>query len=139
MIAPSPTIEAIRLDPNYAVAFHNRGIAIASEANALNQHRLLSSKAADYLLALHSDHGDEMLLVQQPCQILVAWHGMLVSIDFSECFPEHPKQVLEQRHVRARELLISIAVQGNHAWANCSLSGVKLGLSIARVTVQIPA
>jgi hypothetical protein len=43
MIAPSPTIEAIRLDPNYAVAFHNRGIAIASEANALNQHRLSRS------------------------------------------------------------------------------------------------
>jgi hypothetical protein len=37
--ATADYIEAIRLDQNCAVAFHNRGIAIASEASAFNPHR----------------------------------------------------------------------------------------------------
>src|SRR5215813_11756539 len=54
-----------------------------------------------------------MLLAHQPCQILIAWQEMLVGVHFAECLSEHPKQLLEERHVRARESSIGVAGRGN--------------------------
>jgi len=31
-----------------------------------------------------------MLLGQQPCQLIIAWDGMLVGIDFTKCLSEYP-------------------------------------------------
>src|SRR5437764_3206837 len=61
------------------------------------------SKAADNLLVLQRDHGDEVLLIQQSLQIRIAWHRMLVGSYLAERLAEHPQQLFKAHDVRARE------------------------------------
>ena len=52
--------------------------------------QLIRSEAADDLLAIHCDNCNEMLLGQQPCQVIITWDRMLVGIDFTKCLSEYP-------------------------------------------------
>jgi len=51
--------------------------------------QLIRDESTDDLFAIHSNYGDEMLLGQQPCQVIIAWNGMLVGIDLVKCLAEY--------------------------------------------------
>ena len=58
--------------------------------------QLVGREAADDLVARHCDNGDEMLLAQQPRQVVIAWNRILVPVDYTECVAEDRKQVFER-------------------------------------------
>jgi hypothetical protein len=43
----------------------------------------------DVDVAIHCNHGDETLLSQEPCQVIIAWNRVLLSIDLVKCLTEY--------------------------------------------------
>ena len=102
-----------------------------SASRGASDHRGMErGQTADDLLAIHCDNCDEMLLGQQPYQVIIAWDGMLVVSISPNASPNTPSKSLRS-DTSARKSPIGVADRGRHPGSLASDSAAPRVLAAA--------